>query len=164
MKFHPEKCYFLTISRKNQPIIKKIHSSNSRPPTRTGYNSEISRYFNNICHKSDLLLHYFVHVLVSFTETLKRCSVTSYFYTRSVPLWTQSQLQYWSVLFLLINYFVQTCLFFIEQCDTLKVMQCWCSLWFRAVVWHAVVAIELYLSHRGLAYVYVRYINHVHVP
>lgn len=79
MKFHPEKCYFLTISRKNQPIIKKIHSSNSRPPTRTGYNSEISRYFNNICHKSDLLLHYFVHVLVSFTETLKRCSVTSYF-------------------------------------------------------------------------------------
>lgn len=119
MKFHPEKCYFLTISRKNQPIIKKIHSS--RPPTRTGYNSEISRYFNNICHKSDLLLHYFVHVLVSFTETLKRCSVTSYFYTRSVPLWTQSQLQYWSVLFLLINYFVQTCLFFIEQCDTLKV-------------------------------------------
>lgn len=106
MKFHPEKCYFLTISRKNQPIIKKKHSSNSRPPTRTGYNSEISRYFNNICHKSDLLLHYFVHVLVSFTETLKRCSVTSYFYTRSVPLWTQSQLQYWSVLFLLINYFV----------------------------------------------------------
>lgn len=94
------------ISRKNQPIIKKIHSSDSRPPTRTGYNSEISRYFNNICHKSDLLLHYFVHVLVSFTETLKRCSVTSYFYTRSVPLWTQSQLQYWSVLFLLINYFV----------------------------------------------------------
>lgn len=106
MKFHPEKCYFLTISRKNQPIIKKIHSSNSWPPTRTGYNSEISRYFNNICHKSDLLLHYFVHVLVSFTETFKRCSVTSYFYTRSVPLWTQSQLQYWSVLFLLINYFV----------------------------------------------------------
>lgn len=106
MKFHPEKCYFLTISRKNQPIIKKIHSSNSWPPTRTGYNSEISRYFNNLCHKSDLMLHYFVHVLVSFTETLKRCSVTSYFYTRSVPLWTQSQLQYWSVLFLLINYFV----------------------------------------------------------
>lgn len=164
MKFHPEKCYFLTISRKNQPIIKKytLYGHQLEQVTTAKYlDVSITTVTNQQAY---LLLHYFVHVLVSFRKPLKRSSVTSYFYTRSVPLWTPSQLQYWSVLFQLINYVVQTFLFFFEQCDTLKVMQCSCSLWFRAVVWHAVVAIELYLSHRGLAYVYVRYINHAYVP
>lgn len=46
MKFHPEKWNVPTISKEKATNDKEIHSS--RPPTRTGNNSKMSRCFNNI--------------------------------------------------------------------------------------------------------------------